>query len=449
MKILGSMAGFLMLSLNMIFGQTEETRPNIILILADDMGSGDISTVNGGLNRTPNLDQLIKESVFFSEAYSASPVCTPSRAALLTGRYPHRTGAVTLNMQQYPEISRIHKSEKTIADIFNDNGYVTAVIGKWHVGDGEEYHPLNRGFDQFQGFKGYDVSDDYYNYRLDVQGAYQNVTGEYLTENLSRRAVNFVKEHKQGPFFLHLAHYAPHRPLSAPEDLINFYEQKGFDRNTSTVYAMIEVMDKGIGDLMRTLDAEGIRDNTLVIFASDNGPDPMVGERYNLGLRGTKYTVYDGGIKVPLMFNWKGRIIPSIKKSMVHLTDIFPTLLEICKIPKPTELKLDGGSIANVLLGENGDDHLPQYRFWQWNRGTPFYSHNAAVRDGDWKLVKPYITRGHVLIESTQAPLLFNVKNDPAETTDLAKEEKERYNRMSVKLEQWAREVEWERLSIR
>lgn len=144
----------LLITVNYMNGQQLGKAPNVILILADDMGLGDISALNGGLNRTPNLDKLLKQSVYFSRAYSASPVCTPARAALLTGRYPHRTGAVTLNMERYPELNRIHLDETTIADIFKEKGYVTGIIGKWHVGDGEDYHPLKRGFDEFEGFKG-------------------------------------------------------------------------------------------------------------------------------------------------------------------------------------------------------------------------------------------------------------------------------------------------------
>lgn len=424
-----------------------EKSPNVILILADDMGLGDISTFNEGLNRTPNLDKLLRESVYFSQAYSGSPVCTPSRAALLTGRYPHRTGAITLNMERYPELSRIHKDETTIADVFKENGYATGIVGKWHIGDGEEYHPLKRGFEEFEGFKGYDVPDDYFNYRLDINGKYQSFSNEYLTENLTKRAISFVKKHKAKPFFLHLAHYAPHRPLSAPKELVDYYLKKGFDEDTATVYAMLEIMDKGIGELIEALEKENIREKTLVIFASDNGPDPVISERFNLNQRGTKYTIYEGGIHVPLLFNWKGTLTPSNKDFIVHFTDIFPTLLEICGLKSQRTLKLDGGSISDILKDTNSENSIPKPRFWQWNRGVPYYSHNAAMREGDWKLVRPYITRNLTMEESNQKSMLFNIKDDPKEKIDLSETEKERYNVMLVKLEQWCREVEWDRLS--
>ena len=437
---------FVFCSKHLAFGQ-QKAPTNVILILADDMGYGDLAALNGGLNRTPNLDQLVKESIYFSNAYSGSPVCTPSRAALLTGRYPHRTGAVTLNMELFPELTRVHKQETTIADVFRENGYATGLVGKWHIGDGADYHPMRRGFQEFEGFKGYDVPDDYFNYRLDIDGNYQSFSNEYLTDNLTKRAVDFVRRHRNQPFFLHLAHYAPHRPLSAPQELITHYRDKGFEQNTATVYAMIEVMDKGIGELLAELNRLNIRENTLVIFASDNGPDPLAGERFNHNLKGTKYTVYEGGIHVPFLINWQGTLKPANSTSMVHFTDVFPTLLEICDMKKPENLNLDGESLAGLLLEKKSVTALPPYRFWQWNRGVPYYSHNAAMRDGKWKLVRPAVSRNLVYGESAQKPLLYNIEEDPQEKTDLAAKEPERYNTMRVKLEQWSREVEWGRLS--
>lgn len=428
-------------------GQTSLKRPNVILILADDMGYGDISAFNGGLNSTPTLDKLSKESVFFTQAYSGSPVCTPSRAALLTGRYPHRTGAITLNMELFPELTRIHEDEITIADVFSTNGYATGLIGKWHSGDGEEYHPMRRGFQEFEGFKGYDVPKNYFNYKLDINGQYQEISNNYLTENLTQRAIGFVNRHKNEPFFLHLAHYAPHRPLSAPKALIDSYLKKGFDQNTATVYAMIEIMDKGIGDLISELQRLRIRNNTIIIFASDNGPDPIVGPRFNQALKGTKYTVDEGGIHVPLLFNWPKALSPKSIDKVAHFTDIMPTLIEECRLKFTENIRFDGGSLSGLLYGVKKENDLPKYRFWQWNRGVPYYSHNAAIRDGDWKLVRPFSTRNMVFGQSLEKPQLFNIKNDPSEKMDLSDKEPGKFNTMNVKLEKWCREVEWERLS--
>ncbi|MEM6365086.1 MAG: sulfatase-like hydrolase/transferase, partial [Planctomycetota bacterium] len=213
-------------------------RPNVILILADDLTKADLSFRNGGLTRTPNLDRLAQSSVRFHNAYSGSCVCAPARAALLTGRYPHRTGVVTLNQERFPDLTRLRLDETTIADVLKDEGYATGLIGKWHCGMGSEFHPLKRGFDEFVGFIG---PNSYFDFRLDINGQSKEACDGYLTDELTQRAIDFVRRHQDQPFFLHLAHYAPHRPLQAPAELIEFYQAKGFDEATATIYAMIEV----------------------------------------------------------------------------------------------------------------------------------------------------------------------------------------------------------------
>jgi len=431
------------------FDNERSVKPNVILIVADDMGVGDISAFNEGLSETPKLDKLIDESVYFNQAYAGSPVCAPSRAALLTGRYPHRTGSVTLSQKNFPDLTRIKKDETLISDIFSNNGYVTGLVGKWHSGMGEGYHPLDRGFHEFIGFNiGTDIPN-YFEYQLDVQGEYQSFSGEYLTDVLTREAIDFVRKNKDNPFFLHLAHYAPHRPLSAPEETIEKYLDRGFDENIATVYAMIEIMDIGIGDLVDELDELGIREDTIIIFTSDNGPDPLVGERFNLDSRGAKYYVYEGGIHVPFFVSWHGVISPAKRDEVIHFTDVFPTLIDICDLQIPDALKkIDGGSISGLLYGETENVRLPDLRFWQWNRGVPYYSHNAAIREGDWKLVKPFVTMRIPDSESNALPNLFNLADDPSETIDLSEEYPERYNRMRVLLRQWSREMEWDRMKI-
>lgn len=419
-------------------------KPNVILILADDMAVGDISSFNGGINKTPNLDKLIKESVYFNQAYSGSAVCAPARACLLTGKYPHRTGVVSLNMERFPEHTSLHLNQATIADVFKENGYKTALIGKWHLGKDAQYHPMKRGFDEFRGFMGFDVVD-YFDFKLDINGTYKTYKKEYLTDVLSDHAIDYITQNKDQPFFLHLAHYAPHRPLGAPEEIVEFYVNKGFDEKTSKVYAMIEVMDKGIGKLINTLDDLGLRENTIIIFASDNGPDPLVGKRFNFDLKGTKYTINEGGIRVPLLFNWNGQFASSEVNEVAHFADIFPTLLNLCQLEFNATKTLDGRSLDHLLEGSIDGDSQVQY-FWQWNRGVPLYSHNAAMRKGEWKLVRPYITRNIPDGDIDNKPVLYNIKNDPGENLNLADQEPVIYGEMKVKLEQWCREVEFDRM---
>jgi arylsulfatase A-like enzyme len=422
----------------------ENKSPNVILILADDMAFGDLSRVNGGLTRTPNLDKLASESVWFNQGYSAAPVCAPARAALLTGLYPHQTGCITLDMQKFPDLTRIDKDLPTMADVFRGNGYATGLIGKWHCGEGEGYHPMDRGFDEFEGFLGFMVNT-YFSYKLDINRNIQEFNNKYLTNELSERAIDFVRRHKDEPFFLHLAHYAPHRPLGAPQERIDYYLNKGLELNTATIYAMIEIMDQEVGKLIKELDNLGIRENTLIIFLSDNGPDPVTGTRDNQNLRGTKYTVYEGGIHVPFFMNWKGKLKPGSFDNVVHFTDVFPTLVEICNLELDKPINFVGGSLAELIQGNN-ESQLPETRFWQWNRGTPVYSHNAAVRKGDWKMVRPFITRGIPVDQSTQKPMLYNLKDDPFEKEDVSEQHNTIFLELNVLLEEWSRNVEYLRL---
>ena len=294
-----------------------ERRPNVVLILADDMALGDFASRNKGLSKTPHLDRLAEESVWFSQAYSASCVCAPARAALLTGRYPHRTGVVTLNMNRYPDLTRLKHEETTIAEVLQARGYVTGLIGKWHCGTGDGFGPLNHGFDEFEGFSG-SQELSYFRYSLTVNRQSVNVSDKYLTDDLSERAIEFVRRHRDNPFFLHLAHYAPHRPLEAPAEAVASYRTKGLDESTATIYAMIEIMDRGIGRLLDELDRLKLSEQTIVIFASDNGPDPLTGTRFNGQLRGSKYEIYEGGIRVPLMVRWPGRLRHRKVDEVVH-----------------------------------------------------------------------------------------------------------------------------------
>jgi arylsulfatase A-like enzyme len=419
--------------------------PNVIVILADDMGVGDVAAFNGGRNRTPNLDRLIAEGLWFERAYSGSPVCSPSRAALLTGRYPHRTGVVSLDMNQEPGRTRLKRDETTLADVFAANGYRTGLVGKWHTGLGEGFGPVARGFQEVAVFHGSD-GGGYNRYILhtdDRMAEEPRPQERYLTDELNRRAIAFVRRHAQQPFFLHLAHYAPHRPLQAPEEAIEPYLKAGLHRDIATVYAMIEIMDHGIGELMRELDTLGLRDRTLVLFASDNGPDPLVEPRFNHELRGSKYTVYEGGLRVPFIARWPGTIPPGKTADMIHFTDVLPTLVEICRLKHTPQLPLDGRSFAPRL---RGDDQLAAApRFWQWNRHEPNPTHNAAMRDGPWKLVKPFVTKNKITGDSDAPYALYHLDNDPAEAADLATKHPDRVQTMRAALESWSRAVDIDR----
>lgn len=420
---------------------------NVILILADDMGVGDLSYVNESGAKTPFIDELIESGVWFSQAYSASPVCAPARASLFTGQFPHRTGCVSLNMKRFPELTRIDKRLHTLGDLFQSNGYYTGLIGKWHNGDGEDYLPTQRGFKEFEGFFGYHIQD-YYEYSLLTGDSLHSFKGKYLTEDISERAIDFVQRHQDKPFFLHIAHYAPHRPLSAPAQLIDKYQEEGHDESTATIYAMVEIMDRGIGRLIGELERLGLKENTLLIFASDNGPDPLTGQRNNLGLRGSKYMVNEGGIRVPFIVSWPGRLESRQVNEVIHFTDVYPTLMDICQLEQPESQDLDGISFAKTLYGEESNTTID--RLWQWNRGIPDYSYNAAIRRGKWKLVRPFVSHWTIpKKKSALKPVLYNLESDPFERQDVSDAHPELYNNLNAVLDQWSDEVETDRKTIK
>ena len=416
--------------------------PNVILILADDFALGDLASLNHGRTRTPHLDRLIASGVWFDRATSASAVCAPARAALLTGRYPHRTGVVSLTMRTEPALTRLHRDETTLADLFTARGYRTGLVGKWHVGLGDEWHPRRRGFAEVACFVGDENIKSYDDFSLEIDGALRRFEGRYLTDELSDRAIEFVRRHRAAPFFLHLAHYAPHRPLGAPADLVKTYTDRGFPENTATVYAMVEILDRGIGALLATLDELRLRERTLVIFASDNGPDPLAGPRFNHERRGAKYDVFEGGIRVPLVFSWPGTFTPGRSEFPAHFTDLLPTLADICGLGRP-KLPLDGVSFAAHLRGAPAPP--APLRFWQWNRAVPNYTHNLAVRDGDWKFVRPPVTRNKPAGDSTVAPALYHLPTDPTESIDVSGQNADRLAHLRTAADAWAASVEADR----
>lgn len=455
----------------------EAHRPNVVIVVADDMGYGDLGLFNDGRSSTPYLNAIAAEGVCLTQHYSGSPVCAPSRAALLTGRYPHRTGAI--DTLQGRGLDRIALSETTIADLFRSAGYRTGLVGKWHNGALDpRFHPNARGFDEFAGFCG--GGSDYYDYALDVNGTEVEGDGRYLTDVFTEHADAFVRRHADEPFLLVVAYNAPHFPMQAPQEIVDRYTGAGETLGAALTYAMVEVMDAGIGRIDATLHEFGLAESTIVLFTSDNGPylGEVLGvslDRFNYGWRGAKHYVYEGGIRVPAIVRWPGRIEPGrIESAMVHFTDWLPTLAAAAGIDVSTALALDGTDVGDVLAGEGGD--VREQRFWQCNRYAPRVEGNAAMRDGDWKLVRPSIdslmkvTDGDRLVDKAlnfrgqdaikevdrsplpefdpgdpPAPLLFDLETDPFEQNDLAASEPDRVLAMSAALEEWFASVEADR----
>ena len=452
----------------------------MLIVVADDMGYGDLGLFNGGRSSTPNLNAIAAEGVCLTQHYSASPVCAPARAAMLTGRYPHRTGAI--DTLQGRGLDRIALSETTIADLFRSAGYRTGLVGKWHNGALDvRYHPNARGFEEFAGFCG--GASDYYDYALDFNGTEVEGDGRYLTDVFTEHAEAFVRRHAAEPFFLVVAYNAPHFPMQAPQEIVEWYTDAGETLGAALTYAMIEVMDAGIGRIDATLRELGLAENTIVLFTSDNGPylGEVLGislDRFNYGLRGAKHYVFEGGIRVPAIVRWPGRIEPGrIESAMVHFTDWLPTFAAAAGIDVPVALALDGTDVGGVLAGETSD--VIEQRFWQCNRYVPRVEGNAAIRDGNWKLVRPpipavmQVTEGDRAIDralnyrqpgritevdDSRLPefdlgelpdaLLFDLVTDPFEQNDRAAAEPERVREMSASLEEWFASVEADRSRI-
>jgi arylsulfatase A len=457
--------------------------PNIVFILADDMGYGDFSCFNEGRSSTPVLDQLVAEGTTLTQHYSASPVCAPARASLLTGRYPHRTGAI--DTLEGRGLDRIALDEVTVADLLRRAGYVTGLVGKWHNGAFDDrYHPNQRGFDEFVGFRG--GWSDYWNWRLDRNGSIGGSDGRHLTDVLTEEACAFVTRHAGAPFFLHLAYSAPHFPLqSHPQDAAPFLESGTNTTAVANLYGMLRGMDRGIGQLLQQLSDLGLLDDTLVVFSSDNGPQ-FGGEgdssttRFNCGFRGAKLLVHEGGIRLPAVLRWpNGLAARGSVDDLVHFTDWLPTLLAAAGVSVAAEvgraggLPLDGVDVLPLLRDEGGS--VPTTRFWQWNRYEPVAMCNAAMRDGAWKLVHPalpeamevlpadlaqdvalkYRSPEGVAITTTSlpprsmpvppAPQLFDLSVDPFEADDVAAAHPGRVAAMAGALGSWFEEVELDR----
>ena len=453
---------------------SKASHPNIIHILVDDLGYGDFSLFNHGLSETPFLDQFIQESTCLSQHYTSSPVCNPSRASLLTGRYPHRTGSI--DTLEWRGLERLDLNEVTIADLLGNAGYRTGLIGKWHLGAFDpRYKPEKRGFDQAICFRG--GMHDYYDWRLESGDRVVRADGRYLTDYWTDQAVDFITTGGPQPFYLHLTYNAPHTPLQAPEeDLAVFRDRSDLNDAVKTLYAMIRRLDRNIGRLLEQVDRLGLRDNTLIIFSSDNGPEfggkgDQSQARFNCHLHGAKGSTYEGGIRVPAIMRWPDGLQASAQAEdgFFHMCDWLPTILSLAGIEVPASIKLDGVDQSSVLRGEVAP--FDPKRCWQWNRYQPLIEHNAAIRDGDWKLIHPlvpeafhvpdihwldvsmyqpehFLTNGIITDPAPEVDLppapaseLYNIKDDPLEQNNLAAQQPQRVQQMERDLQAWFEDV--------
>ncbi len=420
-----------------------QTRPpNIVIIVADDMGYADIGVHGGSDIPTPNIDALARGGIRFTDAYVTGPYCSPTRAGLLTGRYPQRFGH-EFNMGPENRGLGLPLDQVTMADRLKAAGYRTALFGKWHLGFSDQHHPMSRGFDEFFGFLG--GAHSYFEGMVEgpnplLDGRKPVPETKYLTDTLTDRAVAYIKQQKARPFFLYLAFNAVHTPMHATEKYLARFQHIA-NPQRRTYAAMLSALDDGIGRTIATLREENLEANTLIFFFSDNGGPTMEGTSINgssnAPLRGSKRQTWEGGIRVPFVIRWKGQLAEGkIDARPIIQLDVLPTVLAAAGVKLQPQTQLDGVDLLPYLTGKvTGPPHDALY----WRLGD-----NIAIRKGDWKLVKtsdgplrddPATTR-----DLTQAEL-FNVRDDVGEKRNVATAHPEKVRELAEAWQRWNQEL--------
>lgn len=405
--------------------------PNIIFIMADDLGYGGLSCYGNQVIKTPHLDALAASGVKCTDFHSNGAVCSPTRAALMTGRYQQRSGVEgVITAAGHREVG-LALEEKTMAEAMKKLGYATALFGKWHLGYEARFGPVKQGFDEFQGFVSGNVD---YHTHIDQEGFFdwwqqdqKKDEKGYLTDLITEDALDFIERKKDGPFFVVLHHGAPHYPLQDRETPGFRKVRNGEGRRVpqpkvdrEAVYVkMVEIMDEGVGRIVARLGELKLRENTLIVFCSDNGPAMTVSPS---GLRGRKGQLFEGGHRVPGIFNWPGALPKgSVCRTPIMTMDLMPTFLAMAGGTTESEHPYDGRDVTAILKGEvTAREPL----FWRFNG-------EVAVRDGEWKLIR----------QAGKKELLFDLSKDLGESTDRSEVEPGRVKRMTDLILAWEKEV--------
>jgi arylsulfatase A-like enzyme len=412
---------------------TTASRPNLVLILADDLGFSDVG-FHGGKIPTPEIDRLAASGTHFTQAYATATVCAPSRAAILTGRYQNRfgfefnileTGYASVRPASHPGLPA---SETTLAELLAEHGYASAIVGKWHLGLHPRFSPLSRGFDEF--FGTLLSSQSYFpgrKGRFLQSGGQGYIEDEYLTDAFTREAVDFIARHRDGPFFLFLSYTAVHTPMQATRKSMS---KCGFLVGNRRQYCgMLRSMDDGIGRVLDALREHGIEDDTIVVFTNDNG-GALSNHALNLPLRGFKGDFYEGGLRVPMVIRWPGRVEEgAVYSEPVSTLDIFATFAAAAGAGPPPR-PIDGVDLLPFLSDPDSDAPHPNL-FWRRGR-------RSAVRSGDWKLL-----RDGAKVQ------LFNLARDPGERVNLRAAEPARIAILKQAYAEWESEMarpRWKRM---
>jgi arylsulfatase A-like enzyme len=406
--------------------QGRAKRPNVVLIITDDQGYGDIGIHGNEKIRTPNMDRIAREGVQFTQ-FHVCPVCSPTRASLLTGRYNYRTGVV----DTYIGRSMMHPDEVALPEMLAAAGYRTGIFGKWHLGDNYPLRPVEHGFHESVVIKGgglgqpsdFPGGGSYFDPILLHNGRPERFKG-YCSDIYTAEALKFIDANRDRPFFVYLATNAPHTPLEISTSYAEPYLKAGLDDRNAKVYGMVTNMDDNIGRVLAKLKELGLEDDTIVIFLTDNGPQWA---RYNAGMRGTKGTVYEGGIRVPFFVRWP-RVVKAETKvdRLAGHIDVVPTLLEACGA-QAGKHSIDGRSLM-PLLRDPEARWENRVMFFQWHRGDePVLYRDCAARDDRWKMVK--------------GSELYDLQADPAEAKDVAAEHPAELARLRKAYEDWFKDV--------
>ena len=421
----------------LIQSEAQTRRPNVVVIVADDMGYGDIGIHGSKDIPTPNIDSLGRAGVRFTNAYVSGPYCSPTRAGLLTGKYPQRFGhEFNIGMAAEHADAGLPLTETTMADRLRAAGYRTAVFGKWHLGSAQRFRPMERGFDEFFGFLG--GAHSYMTTRItEVNPLYDGnkpvTEPAYLTDVIADRAADFINRNRTQPFFLYLAFNAVHLPMQATDKYLSRFAGIR-DERRRTYAAMLSAMDDGIG---RTLDALD-HDNTIIFFFSDNGGPTIVGGvngSSNAPLKGSKRMTYEGGIRVPFIVKWKGHLrAGTVYSRPIIQLDVLPTALGAAGVSLDAKTKLDGVNLLPFLNGKrSGSPHETLY----WRLGALM-----AIRKGDWKLLKMSEEGFHqdpVPLTDLTTVELYNLKDDIGETNNLASKQPRKVRELADEWTRWTK----------
>jgi len=405
-------------------------KPNVVFILTDDQGYGDLSIHGNPHLKTPNLDSIANDGARFTR-FCSSPVCSPTRSSLLTGRYNYRTGVV----DTYLGRSMMHSREVTLAEMLKPAGYKSGIFGKWHLGDNYPLRSIDQGFDDSVVINGgglmqpgdvpkeiSGVEPSYFDPVLSRNGKWEQQKG-YCTDVYFREAIRFIDENRTRPFFCYLPTNAPHTPLQVAEELAEPFRKLGLNETTAKVYGMVSNVDKNVGNLLEHLKSRGLDQNTIVVFMTDNGPQQP---RFNSGLRGLKGSVYEGGIRVPFFVRWPGRIAPGtvVDRLAAHI-DFAPTVLDACGVK--TKSAVDGRSLMPLLTGQK-TNWSNRSLFIQWHRGdAPRAFENSAAMTQRYKLIN--------------GKELYDIEKDPAEAKDIAAEQPSVVRQLRISYESWFKDV--------